>query len=230
MQSLRLKLIANLADKNSIVADIGTDHGIIPISLSKEEISKKIIAADISEKSLNKLCEKLELNPQIDNIDLRVGNGLSVLKPFEVDTIIISGMGGNLIEEIITDSMEIAKSANSIILGANNAVEQLRHFLHENGFKIVDEVDLYENEKYYQILKVKTGLEIYNDDIDYEFGKILIEKKSENLLKFINEEINSMENIVSHLNNIESDSSKERLEELDDKLKLYKKVRGLIEA
>lgn len=230
MQSLRLKLIANLVDKNSIVADIGTDHGIVPIYLSKEEISKKIIAADISEKSLNKLCEKLELNPQIDNIDLRVGNGLSVLKPFEVDTIIISGMGGNLIEEIITDSMEIAKSANSIILGANNAVEQLRHFLHENGFKIVDEVDLYENEKYYQILKVKTGLEIYNDDIDYEFGKILIEKKSENLLKFINEEINSMENIVSHLNNIESDSSKERLEELDDKLKLYKKVRGLIEA
>lgn len=230
MQSLRLKLIANLVDKNSIVADIGTDHGIVPIYLSKEEISKKIIAADISEKSLNKLCEKLELNPQIDNIDLRVGNGLSVLKSFEVDTIIISGMGGNLIEEIITDSMEIAKSANSIILGANNAVEQLRHFLHENGFKIVDEVDLYENEKYYQILKVKTGLEIYNDDIDYEFGKILIEKKSENLLKFINEEINSMENIVSHLNNIESDSSKERLEELDDKLKLYKKVRGLIEA
>ena len=230
MQSLRLKLIANLVDKNSIVADIGTDHGIVPIYLSKEEISKKIIAADISEKSLNKLCEKLELNPQIDNIDLRVGNGLSVLKPFEVDTIIISGMGGNLIEEIITDSMESAKSANSIILGDNNEGEQIRHFLHENGFKIVDEVDLYENEKYYQILKVKTGLEIYNDDIDYEFGKILIEKKSENLLKFINEEINSMENIVSHLNNIESDSSKERLEELDDKLKLYKKVRGLIEA
>lgn len=230
MQSLRLKLIANLVDKNSIVADIGTDHGIVPIYLSKEEISKKIIAADISEKSLNKLYEKLELNPQIDNIDLRVGNGLNVLKPFEVDTIIISGMGGNLIEDIIADSMEIAKSANSMILGANNAVEQLRHFLHENGLKIVDEVDLYENEKYYQILKVKTGLEIYNNDIDYEFGKILIEKKSENLLKFINEEINSMENIVSHLNNIESDSSKERLEELDNKLKLYEKVRGLIEA
>lgn len=230
MQSLRLKLIANLVDKNSIVADIGTDHGIVPIYLSKEEISKKIIAADISEKSLNKLYEKLELNPQIDNIDLRVGNGLNVLKPFEVDTIIISGMGGNLIEDIIADSMEIAKSANSMILGANNAVEQLRHFLHENGLKIVDEVDLYENEKYYQILKVKTGLEIYNNDIDYEFGKILIEKKSENLLKFINEEINSMENIVSHLNNIESDSSKKRLEELDNKLKLYEKVRGLIEA
>ncbi|NMB09622.1 MAG: SAM-dependent methyltransferase [Tissierellia bacterium] len=230
MQSLRLKLIADLVDKNSIVADIGTDHGIVPIYLSKEKICKKIIASDISEKSLNKLYEKLELNPQINNIDLRVGNGLNILKPFEVDTIIISGMGGNLIEEIIEESLEVAKSSSVMILGANNAVEQLRRFLHLKRFIIVDEVDLYENDKYYQILKVKTGLEVYEEDIYYEFGKILIEKKSKNLLKFINEEINSMNNIVEHLNSINTESSKERLETLDSKLNLYKKVRDMIEA
>ena len=230
MQSLRLKLIADLVDKNSIVADIGTDHGIVPIYLSKEEIGKKVIASDISEKSLSKLYEKLELNPQINNIDLRVGNGLNILKPFEVDTIIISGMGGNLIEEIIEESLEVAKSSSVMILGANNAVEQLRRFLHLKRFIIVDEVDLYENDKYYQILKVKTGLEVYEEDIYYEFGKILIEKKSKNLLKFINEEINSMNNIVEHLNSINTESSKERLETLDSKLNLYKKVRDMIEA
>ena len=139
-------------------------------------------------------------------------------------------MGGNLIEEIIEESLEVAKSSSVMILGANNAVEQLRRFLHLKRFIIVDEVDLYENDKYYQILKVKTGLEVYEEDIYYEFGKILIEKKSKNLLKFINEEINSMNNIVEHLNSINTESSKERLETLDSKLNLYKKVRDMIEA
>lgn len=228
MESLRLKIIGNLVEKNSITADIGTDHGIVPIYLSKNNISKKIIAGDISDKSLNKLTEKLDYNPDIDNIILRVGNGLEIIKPFEVDTIIISGMGGFLIQEIINNNLNVAKSASNLILGANNSLNQLRRYLHKNGFVIKDEVDLYENDKYYQILKVGTGLEIYEDDIYYEFGKKLIDKKSKNLFKFVNTEIENTINIKNHIEEISSNN--ERIDELDNKINLLKRVRDLIES
>ena len=105
MSSLRLKIICDLVDYNSIVADIGTDHGIIPIELSKKSISKKIIATDISKNSLEKLEQKLLYNNNITNIDTRVSDGLDCLEEFEVDTIIISGMGGILIKEILEKNL-----------------------------------------------------------------------------------------------------------------------------
>ena len=84
MSSLRLKKICDLVDYNSIVADIGTDHGIIPIELSKKSISKKIIATDISKDSLEKLEQKLLYNNNIANIDTRVSDGLDCIEEFEV--------------------------------------------------------------------------------------------------------------------------------------------------
>ena len=133
MSSLRLKIICDLVDHNSIVADIGTDHGIIPIELSKKSISKKIIATDISKNSLEKLEEKLLYNNNITNIDTRVSDGLDCLEEFEVDTIIISGMGGILIKEILEKNLHIAKTANYLILSPNNSLDVLRKFLFENN-------------------------------------------------------------------------------------------------
>ncbi|MBF1276606.1 MAG: SAM-dependent methyltransferase, partial [Parvimonas micra] len=107
MASLRLKKICNLVDENSIVADIGTDHGIIPIELSKNNMSKKIIATDISKSCLEKLEQKLIYNSNIVNIETRVSDGLDCFDEFEVDTIIISGMGGILIKEILEKNLNV---------------------------------------------------------------------------------------------------------------------------
>ena len=143
----RLEKIIEFVEKNSIVADIGTDHGLVPIYLSKNKIAKRIIGIDISEKSLLKLKLKIENNLKYQNIYPIVSDGLKVLKPFEVDTIIISGMGGLLISKIIEESPEIAKSASILILQGNNNIEALRRFLHKNGYSIVDESDVFENSK-----------------------------------------------------------------------------------
>ena len=126
MISKRLKLICDFVEKDSIVADIGTDHGLIPLYLSKNNISKKVIATDISKNSLSKLENILESNSFINCIDIRVSDGLNGLNEFEVDTIIISGMGGILISEILKSSINIAKSANRIILSPNNSLYHLR--------------------------------------------------------------------------------------------------------
>lgn len=229
MEQIRLNIIADLVDKNSIVADIGTDHGLIPIFLSENNIAKKIIATDISNKSLDKLIVKLEEKYWLDNIETRVTDGLNGIRKFEVDTIIISGMGGNLIKEIIAENLDIAKSANNLILQPNISICELRKYLHENGFKIIDEDDAVENGKYYQIIKTETGLEKYHKEYEYEFGKILIEKKSKNLLIYLDKIIKSKKRLITELKEIEGENIDNRINELNNILDYLEELRNLIE-
>lgn len=199
MNSLRLNEIFNLVDKNSIVADIGTDHGIIPIMLSKFNLAKKIIATDISENSLNKLKEKLKQNDNINNIEIRVSDGLNSFFEYEIDTIIISGMGGILIKDILNTNLDIAKTAETLILSPNNSLDVVRKFLVNNNFKIIDEKDVFENSKYYQILKVSYGKDLFYEDYEYNYGKILIKNKSKNLKLFLENELNKYSLIIDKI-------------------------------
>lgn len=199
MNSLRLNEIFNLVDKNSIVADIGTDHGIIPIMLSKFNLAKKIIATDISENSLNKLKEKLKQNDNIKNIETRVSDGLNSFFEYEIDTIIISGMGGILIKDILNTNLDIAKTAETLILSPNNSLDVVRKFLTNNNFKIIDEKDVFENSKYYQILKVTYGKDLFYEDYEYNYGKILIKNKSKNLKLFLENELNKYSLIIDKI-------------------------------
>lgn len=223
MVSLRLKKICNLVDINSIVADIGTDNGIIPIELSKSCISKKIIATDISKNSLEKLEHKLIYNSNIVNIETRVSDGLYCFDEFEVDTIIISGMGGILIKEILEKNLSVAKTANSLILSPNNSLDILRKFLLQNNFVIEKEDDVIENKKYYQILKVKRGKDFYRNAYEFLYGKLLIKNKSENLRIFLENELKKYENILDKINL--ASKSNERILEITN---LINEIRGIL--
>lgn len=225
MNNLRLNEIFNLVEKNSIVADIGTDHGIIPLILSKSGLSKKIIATDISKNSLSKLEEKLKYNEDIVNIETRVSNGLNCISEYEVDTIIIAGMGGILIKEILESNLKVAQSADTLILSPNNSLDVLRKFLLYNNFKIVDEVDVYENNKYYQILKVSYGKDKYLKKYEYLYGKFLIEKKSRNLKLFLEAELKKYDDILSKINDLSANN--ERIDEIND---ITEVIRGILDG
>ena len=224
MASLRLKKICNLVDENSIVVDIGTDHGIIPIELSKNNISKKIIATDISKSCLEKLEQKLIYNSNIVNIETRVSDGLDCFDEFEVDTIIISGMGGILIKEILEKNLNVAKSANNLILSPNNSLDILRKFLLHNNFVIEREDDVIENKKYYQILKVKRGKDFYRNDFEYLYGKLLIKNKSENLKLFLENELKKYTDIADKIS--KQSKNNKRIIEITN---LINKIRGILD-
>ena len=230
MKKLRLEEIIKLVEKNSIVADIGTDHGIVPYELVKSAKAKKVIASDISEKSLDKLREKLDYLDEPEKIVLNVSDGLDNLNEYQVDTIIISGMGGNLIVDILNKNLDIAKSANYLILGANNSLALLRKFLHENSFEIIEEVDLFENDKYYQIIKAKVGKQLFVNEYEYEFGKYLIDNKSEYLKKYINQQIENKNNILSNLSDKNSDSVKSAIDNINVEVNELEKVLDKIET
>ncbi len=230
MKKRRLEEIIHMIDNNSIVADIGTDHGIVPYELIKSQKAKKVIASDISVKSLDKLREKLEYLENPEKIVLSVSDGLENLNEYQVDTIIISGMGGNLIADIINKNIDVAKSSNCMILGANNSLSLLRKFLHENSFEIIQEVDLFENGKYYQIIKAKVGKQIFTQEYEYEFGKYIIENKSENLREYIRLQLNNKMAIISELSKKDSDNVKIAVDNLNLEILELKKVFDKIEA
>lgn len=228
--SLRLITIKNFVKENSIVADIGTDHGYIPGYLIENNISKKVIATDISKGSLDKAIEYIEKIGYKEYIDTRLGNGLEVLKPYEVDTVIIAGMGGLLIKDIIEKDLEITKTINNFIFQPMGAAEELRKYLYENNFKIIDEKIIKEDGKYYEIIYVSRGKDYIEDEIYYEISKKLLDKKDPVLREFIEFKINKTEEILKELEKNHTEKTAKRKEDLSSRLKKYKEAKNSYEG
>ena len=152
----RLLDIIGLIDKNKKVIDIGTDHGLVPLYLAKNGISKEILATDISEKSLDKL--RSALTPELENkISTKVTDGFKGIVEDENQVAVIAGMGANTIIDIIDQSLDFAHNLDYMILASNINTEKLRVYLIDNGFEIINDFLTYDNGKYYDIIKAKFG-------------------------------------------------------------------------
>ncbi len=220
----RLQAIASFVPENTIVGDVGTDHGYIPVYLVENKISKKVIAADISNNSLNKIKQYVRSVNCEEDIDIRLGDGLDIIKPFEIDTVVIAGMGGLLIKSILDKDKEKRDSITHFILQPNIASDELRKYLFENNFEIIDERLVKEDNKFYEIIYAKKGKAYVSKEIYYEIGEKLILNKDPLVNEFINNKININEKIVEELKDKNTEKSKERYEELVEKTLALKGV------
>ncbi len=134
----RIKAILNFVEKNSRVADIGADHGYLSIELVKSGRASFVIATDKNFGPLDAAKKNIAAAGLSDFIDVRLGDGLKVLREGEVDTICIAGMGGALIAEILSNSPEILKTARQLILQPMNAVEKVQAWLKNNSWYVAD--------------------------------------------------------------------------------------------
>lgn len=228
--SERLMAIANLVPKNSIVADIGTDHGYIPAYLIENKKSKKVIGTDISKGSLDKIIQYVKELGFEDKIDSRLGDGLEVIKPYEVDTVIIAGMGGLLIRDILEKDKEISDSIMDFILQPMVAVKELRQYLIENNFEIINEGLVKEENKYYEIIYARKGKSFIEKEIYYEISPILIREKHPLLKEFVENKIMSAKKILKEIEGIDTEKSKERYLGLEKTIKEYEEVLREIES
>ncbi|ERT64871.1 class I SAM-dependent methyltransferase [Peptoniphilus sp. BV3AC2] len=148
MISKRLNKISSHI-KGKRMADIGTDHGLVPIFLIENKIVDYAIAADISKPSLQKAID-LAKEKNIE-LDARLGDGMEVLNPEDgIETVVIAGMGGVLIGEILSAS-EISKNVR-LILQPMQGARELRKYLFENGYEIIDEDVVFEDDRYFEII------------------------------------------------------------------------------
>ena len=226
----RLQTIANFIPKNTIVGDIGTDHGYIPIYLIENEISKKVIATDISKNSLDKIINSVKGTKYEKDIDMRLGDGLDPIKPFEVDTVVIAGMGGLLIRDILDKDKDKRDSITNFILQPNIATEELRKYLYENNFEIVDEKLVKEDGKFYEVIWAKKGKAYVDQDIYYEIGEKLLANRDPLLEEFLNNRIQMNEEILKELEGKETQRTMDRYRELTENIKELKVVLKKIES
>ena len=150
----RLQVLADQIRQDETMADIGTDHGFLPIYLWENEISPKVIMADISPGSLQKARVNCYENYPDEKFDLRLGNGIQILENGEVDAVVIAGMGGKLMTEILGENLEKSKSFGKLILQPRNGQAKLRSWLIENGFSIVKESLVRENKYICEVITV----------------------------------------------------------------------------
>lgn len=192
----RLKKIKEYIPKDARLLDIGTDHGILPEMCYCEKLCKKIVATDISEKSLEKLREKIEDNNM--DIETHITDGLNNLNLEDIDTITISGMGGFLIIDILKDRIDELKNKR-LILSPQSGIAEVRKFLIQMNFDILYEDMVFEDNKYYNIIVFEYGKNEEYTEIEYIFGKISKHQNKELLMENLKREKNIKENILNNI-------------------------------
>ncbi|MGL5615414.1 MAG: tRNA (adenine(22)-N(1))-methyltransferase [Sarcina sp.] len=226
--SRRLKVIASYVDSCESVADIGTDHGYIPIDLVKRGICKKAVASDINKGPMEKAKINVTFEGLKDSIDVYLGPGLKPLKVGEVNGIIIAGMGGNLTRDILLQDMEKVKKYEFMVLQPAQNPEVLREFLYNNNYEIIDEDLIKEEDKYYELFKVKysRGNKFNKGDlkeIDYEISPILRGKNHPLIKEYITVKKEKAEKIKSFIKE-DSEAAEKRKVILEEKINILKEM------
>lgn len=188
--SPRLKMIAEQINVGETMADIGTDHGFLPIYLWENKISPKVIMADISKGSLAKAEENCRSLYFDTDFDLRLGSGIEVLKDGEVDAVVMAGMGGILMTEILSKNIEKSRSFSKLVLQPRKDIGKLRFWLFDNGFRITNETLVREGKYICEILtaiprEIAITRQMNGDDIEYEFPHSLIDYNDELLTEYL---------------------------------------------
>ncbi|MNJ49283.1 tRNA (adenine(22)-N(1))-methyltransferase [compost metagenome] len=151
--STRLRRIAARLPQGCKFADIGSDHGLLPIYAIKQNIATSAIAGEVNEGPLDAARRGVAGSGLQDRISVRKGNGLAVITSNEdVDTITIAGMGGALIASILSDGVDKLGGVKRLILQPNMAEEAVRRWLTQHNWLITDEIIIEEDSKIYEII------------------------------------------------------------------------------
>ena len=150
--SERLNTVASLIPKCKTLADVGTDHGYLPIYCLQKHICERVIAMDINKMPLEKSRQNIEKYGMSAYAETRLSDGFEKLKCEEADCIVTAGMGGLLIAEILKKGTHALNKNTVLIFQPMIAVRELREYLYLNGYMILKECVCREENKYYNII------------------------------------------------------------------------------
>ena len=211
----RLKRVASYVDDNSYIIDVGCDHALLDIYLLKTKKNIKAIASDINDGPLEYAYKNIEKENLLSKIKITKRNGIDNLEK-EVDTIIISGMGTSNVLDIIFRNKDNLKYIKKIVVSSNNDWYTLRKVFIKNNYYIKEEDIVLENNKFYPIIVFEKGTKKYKK-YELKYGPILLKSNNEVFKKYIEKEIDKLNNIKNSLTN----------KYLIKKIKLKKEIRFL---
>ncbi len=226
--SNRLETVASFVAKGSIVADVGTDHGYIPICLVEREISPAAIGMDVRKGPLERAVEHILEHGLEKVIDVRLGDGLEKLEPGEADTVVIAGMGGELIIHILDGGRRLWDSVRDWILSPQSDLEKVRLFLWENGFEAEAEAMVEEDGKYYTVMKCRRSLAPRSVPalslLEQRYGRMLLQEGSPVLRAYLEQEIRQLCAVRERLLASGTEKARKRLKEVEEELNTAKEA------
>lgn len=197
--SRRLAALAAYVPAGSAVADIGTDHAYLPVYLVKTGVCRRVIATDVREGPFSSAKDKVKGYGLDGRIELRLGDGLQALKPGEAEVLVLAGMGGNTIREILAAAPPVLNQCTRLVLQPMADAGDLRIWLAGRGWKIWNEQLVKEDGRIYVILAAVPGEESAKDELYLELGPRLIEKKDPLLAVYLERITNKYERVLAGL-------------------------------
>lgn len=253
--SKRLQALADMVTPGRRVADVGCDHGFVSIYLVQEGISPGVLAMDVRKGPLSRAQEHIAEYGLGDYIETRLSDGLQAFQMGEADALVCAGMGGRLMTRILSDSRKKAQSLKELILQPQSEIPAFRRFLREEGYRLIDEKILVEEDKYYFLMKVcpkdadtskllreesnitqkeaagKSVLEMEQDRILWDkYGELLLKRRDKVLQEYLQETLRNMRQIEAALAenaNQEAERVKQRLGEVKEEIADLEKALSL---
>lgn len=216
--------MANLVTPGKRLADIGTDHGYVPIWLYEQGRIPSALAMDLREGPLQRAKEHIRMHGLDEKIKTRLSDGLEKLLPGEADSIVIAGMGGMLVVKILTQGQAVLDSVQELILQPQSDLDAVREYLHRTGFVIVQEEMVFEEGKYYPMMKAVHGENTDDRKIWFLYGRLLLENRHPVLKSYLQKEYDSCCKLLEKLCQTATEVASRRCEELLEKKHLIEEA------
>ncbi len=227
--SARMQALADLITPGNVVCDVGCDHGFLSIYLVQQKISPRVIAMDVRRGPLSRCAEHVEQYGLEQYITMRLSDGLEKLVSGEADTVVCAGMGGRLMQRILTQGQDKTTGLKELILQPQSELKTFRGFLRNQGYRIVKENMIEEEGKFYPMMKViPPGTQDVDstpaDFIDMEqsvydrFGKRLLTEANPVLYRFLKQRETLLLGIRESIPAASQAGAGERLGEIDAEL------------
>ncbi|MCI5995828.1 MAG: class I SAM-dependent methyltransferase [Blautia sp.] len=223
--SNRLLAVSELVTDGVRLADVGTDHGYIPIWLIEQGRIPKAIAMDINRGPLMRAQENIRAHGLEDKIETRLSDGVTALCPGETDSVVIAGMGGGLVIKILKEGEEVLKTVSELVLQPQSDIDRVRRFLWKEGYRITSEHMVLEEGKYYPMMHVVHGEMEELSDIEALYGPCLLRDRNECLKLYLDREQRNMEKLTEGLRMSGTQKAKDRLAEVESALEKVKQAK-----
>ena len=222
----RLQRISQFVTKGNVLADIGTDHGYIPIYLVEKGIVRYAYACDVKDGPLERAKEHIKEHSLEDKIETVKSDGLQNLEKNQADTILIAGMGGALTIDILSKGIDVLNTAKELIVSPHSEINLVRKYIYSIGYEITKEDMIIDSSKYYVVMKwvkAKEKIKSYNE-CELLYGPLLLKNKNQTLFTYLNHEMSNYEKIYKNIIDTDNEETIKRREDIKRRLNIIKEA------
>lgn len=218
--SKRMQSVADMIQPCDAVGDIGCDHAFVSIYLVEQHRAKRVIASDVRRGPIAIAKRNIEAMNLSDQIEIRMGDGLDTIVPGEVNAVVLAGMGGMLMIDILERGEEVVTRCDQLVLQPQSDIEKVRRYLAEKGYHLADEQMLIDAGKYYNLLDVRVHEMVQKDEYDcskladdwcYMYGGSLLRKKDPVLRSWLVKRRDTTAGLINSLSDKNTENAAKRL-------------------